>query len=294
MFLDEERSDSLKPLRNFLHIVATPFYWVADIPKRASIWSEESLVSRQALLEQNAAQRIELLILKGKLQRMAGLVSENVRLRELLNSSTVIDSGVLVAELIGISPDPRSHQAILNKGSNDGVYKGQAVLDSEGLMGQIVDVGPDISRALLISDSSHALPVQINRNGIRSVAAGMGVLHELELRHVAVTTDIKVGDLLVSSGLGGRFPVGYPVAVISEIILDPGQPFATVKAVPRAQLNRSRHVLLVFPEDGSFVPAALNDAANVEPALDADDAPGAAPLGQSNTEVESQEASGDG
>ncbi|MEM8499489.1 MAG: rod shape-determining protein MreC [Pseudomonadota bacterium] len=244
----EQRSDSVNPLRSILHTVTTPFYWLADIPKRASIWSAESLVSRRTLLEQNAGQRIELLILKGKLQKMAGMAAENVRLRELLNSSTVLDSSVLVAELISISADPRSHKIVLNKGTRDGVYLGQAVLDSEGLMGQIIDVGPNISRALLVSDSSHALPVQINRNGVRSVAAGTGLLHELELRHVAATTDIKVGDLLVSSGLGRRFPVGYPVADVTEVVLDPGQPFATVKAMPRAQLNRSRHVLLVFTE----------------------------------------------
>ncbi len=242
-------------MRTALHTVTTPFYWLADIPKRATIWSEESLVSRRTLLEQNAAQRIELLILKAKLQKLAGMAAENVRLRELLNSSTVLDSSVLVAELISISSDPRSHKIVLNKGSRDGVYIGQAVLDSEGLMGQIIDVGPNISRALLISDSSHAVPVQVNRNGVRSVAVGTGLLHELELRHVATTTDIKVGDLLVSSGLGERFPVGYPVADVTEVAIDPGQPFASVKAMPRAQLNRSRHVLLVFPQERA-TPAA--------------------------------------
>lgn len=242
----QQGSDSLSALRSALHTITTPFYWMADLPKRASLWSEESLVTRRTLLVENASQRSELLILKAKLQKMAGMAAENVRLRELLNSSTLIDTSVLVAELISISPDPRSHRIVLNKGSNDGVFVGQAVLDSEGLMGQVVDVGPSISHALLISDSSHALPVQINRNGIRSVAEGTGLLHELVLRHVSTTTDVKVGDLLVSSGLGQRFPVGYPVADISEVILDPGKPFAIVKAVPRAQLNRSRHVLLVF------------------------------------------------
>jgi len=240
-------------------MVTTPFYWLADMPKRASIWSEESLVSRRTLLEQNAGQRIELLILKGKLQKLASMAAENVRLRELLNSSTVLDSSVLVAELISISADPRSHRIVLNKGTRDGVYIGQAVLDSEGLMGQIIDVGPNISRALLISDSSHAIPVQINRNGVRSVATGTGLLHELELRYVAATTDIVVGDLLVSSGLGRRFPVGYPVADITEVTLDPGQPFATVKAMPRAQLNRSRHVLLVFTEGDRHSTEVVNE-----------------------------------
>jgi rod shape-determining protein MreC len=113
-------------------------------------------------------------------------------------------------------------------------------------MGQIIEVGPVYSRALLITDSTHALPVQVNRNGVRSIAEGTGLLHELMLRHVAATTDIQVGDLLVSSGLGQRFPVGYPVGVVTEVTVDPGQPFATVKATPSAALNRSRYVLLVF------------------------------------------------
>ena len=236
--------------------------------------ANDSLIGRRSLLEQNAALRIESLILKGKLQKMANMAAENVRLRELLNSSELIDSSVLVAELISISPDPRSHEIVLNKGARDGVFRGQAVLDSEGLMGQIVDVGEMTSRALLITDSSHALPVQINRNGVRAVAGGIGLLHELELRHVAGTTDIKVGDVLVSSGLGGRFPVGYPVANVSQVLLDPGQPFAIVKAMPRAQLNRSRHVLLVFPDqapnaEGEPVSSDTGDLAGEEPSTDA-------------------------
>ena len=186
------------------------------------------------------------MILQGKVQKLVSLEAENVRLRELLNSSALVGDSVLVAELINVSPSPLHHQIVVNKGKSDGLYVGQPVIDSLGLMGQIIEVGPLSSRALLITDASHALPVQINRNGVRSIAEGVGLFHEMQLRHVAATTDIRVGDLLVSSGLGQRFPVGYPVAVVTEVTIDPGLSFATVKAAPKAALNRSRYVLLVF------------------------------------------------
>ena len=156
---------------------------------------------------------------------------------------------VLVAELMGISPDPLTHEVIIDRGRRDGVYRGQAVLDAFGLMGQVVEVHPSSSRVLLITDNSHALPVQINRNGVRAVAEGTGDLNRLRLRHVSNTTDIRAGDLLISSGLGERYPAGYPVAEVEEVVRDPGQSFATVIARPKAQLDRSRHVLLVFGTD---------------------------------------------
>lgn len=239
----------LEELDAKLSVVATPFYWVADIPSRLSDWGEGAFVSRQTLQEDNKHLKAEAMLLKAKVQKLASLEAENVRLRELLNSSALLDDTVLVAELIGVSPNPLQHYIIINKGVEDGLYVGQPVLDALGLMGQIIAVGPKHSRAMLITDATHAIPVQVNRNGVRSVVEGIGLLHELALRHVADTTDIRVGDLLVSSGLGGRFPVGYPVAVVSEVTADPGQPFLTVKAQPSAQLNRSRHVLLVFSHE---------------------------------------------
>jgi rod shape-determining protein MreC len=243
-----DRIPLLSQLRGGIAHVLSPLYSVADSPSRIGGWFGDNLVSRGTLLEQNAQLRNESLILKAKLQKMAALAAENVRLRELLNSSEVVDSSVLVAELIAVSPDPLSHEVVLNKGTRDGVYKGVPVLDAQGLMGQVIEVSPTTSRAILIADSSHATPVQINRNGVRAIATGTGKLHELELRHVAATTDVKVGDLLVSSGLGGRFPVGYPVAVVSSVVHSAGSDFATVKALPKAQLNRSRYVLLAFTE----------------------------------------------
>ncbi len=236
-------------LESRLSVIATPFYWVANIPSQVSQWSSDQLRSRETLQQENERLQAESILLKAKVQKLASLEAENVRLRELLNSSALLDDSVLVAEMIGLSPDPVHHQIVINKGLDDGVYVGQPVIDALGLMGQVVEVGPLQSRVLLITDSTHALPVQINRNGVRSVAEGVGLYHELVLQHVAATTDIKVGDLLVSSGLGLRFPTGYPVAVVSEVTIDPGQPFATVKAMPSAALNRSRHVLLVFTQE---------------------------------------------
>ena len=135
----------------------------------------------------------------------------------------------------------------------DGVFVGQPLIDADGLLGQVVEVSPLNSRALLITDATHSIPVQVNRNGVRAIAEGIGSLTSLEIHHVSATTDIQEGDLLVTSGLGGRFPVGYPVAVVSEIERDPGQAFARIMARPSAALERSRHVLLVFtskPETG--------------------------------------------
>ena len=240
------RFNKMAATRATLSTVVFPFYWISDLPSRLGNWGKENLQSRSGLLNENARLAGEALLLEARIQQMAALRAENVRLRALLNSSALVQDDVLVAELVGISPDPARHLVILNKGSADGVYTGQPLIDAEGLMGQVVEVATRSSRVLLITDATHAIPVQVNRNGIRAIAEGVGRLDSLELRHVASTEDIEVGDLLVRSGLGGRFPVGYPVAVVTEVLRDPGQTFARVKAVPSAALNRSRHVLLVF------------------------------------------------
>lgn len=240
------RFNSLQTARSVMEVVAAPVYWVADLPSRVGDWKQEHLVSRGDLLEHNEQLRRENLVLEGRSHQMASLQAENVRLRALLNSSAMLRDDVLVAELIGVSPDPVRHQLVLNKGENDGVFVGQPLIDADGLLGQVVDVSPLNSRALLITDATHSIPVQVNRNGVRAIAEGIGSLTSLEIHHVSATTDIEKGDLLVTSGLGGRFPVGYPVAVVSEIERDPGQAFARIMARPSAALERSRHVLLVF------------------------------------------------
>jgi len=185
----------------------------------------------------------------------------------LLNSSALVNEKVEVAELIGMDPNPFTHRIIINKGERDGVVLGQPVLDARGLMGQVVELMPYTSRVLLLTDTTHSIPVQVNRNGLRAIASGTGNPERLELRHVADTADIKEGDLLVSSGLGQRFPAGYPVATVKEVIHDSGQPFAIVRAVPTAALNRSRYLLLVF-SDNRTPEERANDAAQAQEAED--------------------------
>lgn len=252
-------TDRLEPLREKLAQVVTPFYQITDVPSRVNDWRKGTFVSQVDLKLENDALRTELLIHQRKLQQLASLAAENVRLRQLLNASQMLQDTVLIAELIGVSPNPLSHKVIINRGTVDGAFKGQPVLDAFGLMGQVIEVGETSSTVLLISDSTHAIPVQVNRNGVRAIAEGSGDLNSLNLRHVSANTDIRAGDLLVSSGMGERFPVGYPVAEVLQVVRDPGKAFLTVTAKPMARLDRSRHLLLVFENrDQASVPGALS------------------------------------
>jgi len=238
--------NQLGRIRAVLDAAAVPVYWVAELPSRIADWGDTRLQSRGSLIEEAERLERENLVLQGRSLQMASLQAENVRLRALLNSAALVRDDVLVAELISVSPDPARHQLVLNKGGDDGVFSGQPLIDADGLLGQVVEVSGGTARALLITDATHSIPVQVNRNGVRAIAEGTGILGSLEIHHVSATTDIEEGDLLVTSGLGGRFPVGYPVAVVSEIDRDPGEAFARILAVPTAALDRSRHVLLVF------------------------------------------------
>jgi rod shape-determining protein MreC len=245
------RYHSLETTRSFLDTLGTPIYWVANLPTLVGEWTREHVSSRSELIADNERLQRENLLLQGRSLKMASLQADNVRLRALLNSTELLRDDMLVAELIGVSPDPVRHQLVLNKGSADGVFVGQPIIDSQGLIGQIVEVSVATSRALLITDATHSIPVQVNRNGVRAIAEGTGSLGAMEIRHVSATTDIREGDLLVTSGLGDRFPGGYPVGVVSVVERDPGQAFARVLASPSAQLDRSRHVLLVFTDPES-------------------------------------------
>lgn len=260
LIIADIKFNSLHNVRAALDTAATPLYWVASLPGRVGDWTDANIRSRGALIEDNERLQRENLVLQGRSAQMSSLQAENVRLRALLNSSALLRDDVLVAELLGISPDPVRHQLVLNKGRVDDVFVGQPLIDSDGLMGQIVEVGATTSRALLITDATHSIPVQVNRNGVRAIAEGTGLLGSLEIHHVSATTDIQAGDLLVTSGLGGRFPVGYPVAIVSTIERDPGEAFANILAVPTAAMDRSRHVLLVFTPREEAQSAESGDA----------------------------------
>ncbi|MEA3298703.1 MAG: rod shape-determining protein MreC [Pseudomonadota bacterium] len=245
-------TDWLDPVTARLGQVSLPLQWITAVPGRLGEWGDEALLSRVEWDNENARLRQELLVYSGQLQRMAAISAENARLRSLLSATELLKDRVLVAELIGVSTDPLTHTITINRGAVDGAYQGQPVLDDRGLMGQVIAVGEHASTVLLITDNNHALPVQVIRNGVRAIAEGRGDFRRLQLRFVSPTVDIKEGDHLVSSGLGGRFPVGYPVGTVLDIHRDPGQPFLTVEVEPAANLEQSRHLLLVFSEVESF------------------------------------------
>ncbi|WJW75933.1 rod shape-determining protein MreC [Thiohalobacter sp. IOR34] len=243
----DHRQQHLESLRSALSVAVYPLQLVVDLPNSFGEWLHESFATRRHLAEENARLHTEHLVLKAELQKLSALQAENLRLRELLDSSFKVGERVLIAELLSVDLDPYRHEVVLNKGSRQGVFDGQPLVDANGIMGQVVHVGPFTATAMLITDPAHAIPVQVNRNGLRTIALGIGSIDRLSLPHIPNSADIQVGDLLVSSGLGGRFPHGYPVGVVSKVQLDPGQAFARVVARPLAELDRSREVLLVWP-----------------------------------------------
>lgn len=257
----DARFDKVTEVRSTLATGLAPIYWLGNAPYRFSDWVAGLMVNRDDLRQENEELKTRLLILERRALKYAALASENNELRRLLNSAEVLDDRVIVGEVVGVSPDPFSHEIIINKGTTDGIRTGQAVLDAEGLMGQVIQTSQFTSRVLLVSDSSHAVPVEVVRNGLRSILLGNGESDELDLMHVPDTADIREGDLLVSSGLGGRFPRGYPVAEVSSIQKEPGEPFVSITAVPKARLNQSRLVLVVFqPEESAPVEEVPDNA----------------------------------
>jgi len=245
--LTDTRTQALAPIRDGLTWLLQPVFWVAGLPS-ALAGTAEHLQTRESLIEENAVLRDNNLVLQAQLQKIAALEMENQRLRELLASSAQLEERVLIAEILSASQDPYRQQIVLNKGAREGVYKGQALVDAQGVLGQVMSVNPTTSVALLLTDPNHGIPVEINRTGLQTIALGRGDGQSLSLPYLPGTADVKVGDLLVSSPLGGRFPAGYPVGTITELKHEPGEHFMEALATPAARLNRGRQALLVWSE----------------------------------------------
>ena len=241
----DHRASHLESARGLLTTALYPLQLAIHLPIRTGEWLSEQFSTRSTILAENARLREEQLRLRTRLEKLDTLEAENRRLRSLLGSSEQVAERVLVAELISVDMDPFSRRIVLNRGARDGVSPGQTLIGSNGVMGQIIHVGPFTSNALLITDPSHALPVQVHRNGLRAVARGTGSLNLLKLSHVPNNADVQVDDRVVTSGLGSRFLSGYPVGKVIEIRRDQGQPFAEVYVEPSAMLERTREVLLV-------------------------------------------------
>ncbi len=243
----DHRQHHLESIRGGISLLLSPLHYLVNLPVQIGEWAGETLATREALQEENTRLRSEHLSINARLQRLAALEEENARLRALLKSAPKVAEKLLIAELLSVDFDPFTRQVMVNKGSSHGLYEGQPLLDAHGIMGQLVHLSPVNATAMLITDPSHAIPVQFNRSGLRAVALGTGAAERLEIPHIPNNADIQVGDLLVASGLGGRFPAGYPVARVIHFEPDPTQPYAEVVAEPSAHLERSREVLMVWP-----------------------------------------------
>lgn len=266
MVLDH-RGDYLETVRRWLGAGMYPLQTVIDAPSRASHWVRENLALRSTLIRENAELRRQLLVSSGDLQRLAALKAENNRLRALLGAQPRVPYRVEIVEVMAVDMDPQRHRVVLDRGSRDGVQEGQALLDDRGVVGQVSRDQIVTSEAVLITDPDHAIPVEVVRNGLRTIAVGTGDLERLTLPYLTRNADVREGDLLVSSGLGGAFPAGYPVAVISKVDGASNDAFLEVSARPTAALDRLHEILLVSREPA---PAAAPVAAPVatEPAAE--------------------------
>ncbi|MEJ6103048.1 rod shape-determining protein MreC [Aeromonas salmonicida] len=249
-------------VRVYLSSLVSPLQYIANAPGIMLDTMSTQVQTRAGLIEQTKQQEQQLFTLRSRLLKMDHLEHENQRLRELLGSPVHKESRKMVAELLSVDSDPFSHQVLINKGALDGVYNGQPVINDQGVIGQVLHVGSTTSRVLLVTDSSHGIPVRVLRNDLRAIASGSGELDKLELRNLPRNTDVQVGDLLVTSGLGGRFPEGYPVATVTRSDYVEGKPFAQVEAKPLVALDRLRYLLMLWTDkkpdvhDDDVAPAA--------------------------------------
>ncbi|WP_331852291.1 rod shape-determining protein MreC [Methylocaldum marinum] len=228
-----------------------PLQQIVSTPVRLGQQVIESVSSYTNLVTENQKLREEQLLLKTKLLKFAALEQENIRLRGLLDTSFKVGEQVSIAELLSVNLVPYEHVVVVNKGSRLGVHAGQPVFDANGVVGQVLRVGPYSAEVMLITDPNHAIPVQVNRNGLRTLALGTGRTDRLALPYLSSNADIQVGDLLVTSGLGGVFPYGYPVATVTDVAPQKTA-FAKVSAAPVAQLDRNRELLLVWSDSRSI------------------------------------------
>lgn len=251
-FTDQRGAPLLDQVRGLLTWALRPVQVLSAAPVSLSsalgnLGTYASVISENRLLKEDQLKQ------QARLLKFAALEAENRRIRQLLASSSALEEKVLIAEIIATSQEPYRNQITLNKGSNDGVYLGQALVDAYGVMGQVIRVHPITATAMLITDPSHGIPVEVNRTGLQTIARGGGDGRVLTLPFLPGNADLKVGDLLVSSALGGRFPAGYPVGEVFDVRRTTGEHFMQASAYPSARLNQGRQALLVWSEHTAVI-----------------------------------------
>lgn len=243
----DAHTHALAPVRALLGLTVAPLQELVLVPRRFAEWVSLRAISESELLDKVEDLQAANLTLSARLQRIDGLDAENRRLRELLSASRRGLDRVMLAEIENISLEPFTQSVLVNKGLADGVYEGQPVLDSRGVMGQVVRTSYLKSAVSLVTDPGQTIPVMLERNGLRALTSGTGSRQLLDVPFLDRNTDIRRGDLLITSGLGGRFPYGYPVAIVREVTVDVNEPFLNISAEPVARLGYSREVLLAWP-----------------------------------------------
>jgi rod shape-determining protein MreC len=246
LMVADHRQHHLSAVRDWVATAAYPIQWAVQAPVAAWARVRESFATRSRVEADNVRLAADNLALRLKLMRFESLEQENRRLREARASSARVVQRTLVAEILRVDLDPFRQRVLVNKGTKDGVFRGQAALDANGIFGQVTRAGPLSAELILISDPEHAIPVHVNRTGARTIALGTGRAGLLSLPYLPQNADVVVGDLLVSSGLGGVYPPGYPVGKVSSVVRDPAQPLLAVEAEPLAALDRDPEVLLVW------------------------------------------------
>jgi rod shape-determining protein MreC len=246
LIIFDKRYDHLGEIRRFLSVVAYPVQIAVSSPFQGWDWFRESVSSRETLRADKAKLEAELRLANFRLQRYEALEAESQRLRALRENTAGVANRFVIGNIMDLDIDAFRERVLVDKGARDGVFVGQAVLDAGGVFGQVARVGELTSEVILVSDGTHAIPVQVNRNGLRTIAVGTGDMTRLKLPYLSTSADVIAGDLLVTSGLGGGFPAGYPVGTITEVKRDPSQSLAEVEVRPAAALDRSREVMFVW------------------------------------------------
>lgn len=248
-FISDYRFHAITPLRGFLSYTVSPIQYLVDYPVRMIVWVRALVATKKNLIDENMQLRYKQTLLEADLQKLLAIQNENSQLKELLSASSSAGHRAMAAEILAVDTTSARQLVILNKGKRDHVFVGQPVLDAKGVTGQIIDVGMRTSTVLLISDAKSAVPVQNNRTGERGILVGMNSMNQLSLINLPKSSSILKGDLLVTSGLGRRYPEGYPVGRVKTILNSVGDEFIQVRVTPIARLNRSRLVLLIWPDN---------------------------------------------
>jgi len=266
LIIFDKRYDHLGQIRRFLSVVAYPVQVAVASPFEGWDWFRENVSSRESLRGDKAKLEAALRLADFRLQRYEALEAESRRLRGLRENTAEITDRFVIGDIMDLDLDAFRERVLVDKGAHDGVFVGQAVLDAGGVFGQVARVEQLTSEVILISDAAHAIPVQINRNGLRTVAVGTGDVSRLKLPYLSTSADVVVGDLLVTSGLGGGFPAGYPVGIVAQVKRDPAQSLADVEVRPAAALDRSRELMFVWLKPSAAVAQPQAAAATAAPA----------------------------